>query len=100
MVRDGGGTPLPLDQTNFMVTSGPYRYVRNPMAIAGIGQGICVAIFFQSVPILVYALLGAIIWHWVVRPYEERDMVERFGDSYLEYRRRVSCWVPTFQRND
>ena len=99
MVRDGSGTPLPLDQTNKLVVTGPYRYVRNPMAIAGIGQGIAIAIIFQSIPILIYSLLGALVWHLVVRPIEERDMVRRFGDSYLKYRQHVSCWIPTFHRS-
>lgn len=98
IVHDGDGTPLPLDQTNQLVVSGPYRYVRNPMAIAGIGQGIAIAIVFVSVPILVYSFLGALMWHLVVRPFEERDMAERFGDSYADYRRNVSCWIPTVRR--
>lgn len=97
MVRDGDGTPLPLDQTNQLVVSGPYRYVRNPMAIAGIGQGLAVAILFQSVPVLAYAILGAIVWHLVVRPFEERDMANRFGESYLKYKQRVACWIPTLR---
>ena len=94
IVRDGVGTPLPLDQTNNLVVSGPYRFVRNPMAIAGIGQGLAIATILQSIPIVVYSLLGALVWHLVVRPIEERDMVTRFGDSYLAYRERVTCWVP------
>lgn len=97
MVRDGGGTPLPLDQTNYLVVSGPYRFVRNPMAIAGIGQGVAMATIFQSFPILAYSFLGAVIWHLVVRPLEERDMAQRFGKSYLIYRERVTCWIPTFR---
>jgi protein-S-isoprenylcysteine O-methyltransferase Ste14 len=99
MVRDGRGTPLPLDQTNALVVSGPYRFVRNPMAIAGIGQGLAIAAMFQSIPILVYSLLGAVVWHLVVRPVEERDMVKRFGEPYLAYRNRVTCWIPTFRRH-
>lgn len=95
MVRDGAGTPLPLDQTNNLVVSGPYCCVRNPMAIAGVGQGVAIAMVFQSVPLLVYSLLGALVWHLAVRPVEERDMARRFGESYLRYRRRVSCWIPS-----
>lgn len=95
MVRDGAGTPLPLDQTNHLVVSGPYRYVRNPMAIAGIGQGLAISIAFQSIPILIYSVLGAIVWQMVVRPAEERDMAQRFGEPYEVYRRKVSCWIPT-----
>ncbi|MBM81817.1 MAG: hypothetical protein CMJ78_14670 [Planctomycetaceae bacterium] len=96
MVRDGAGTPLPLDQTNTLVVSGPYRFVRNPMAIAGIGQGLAIAAVFESIPILVYSLVGAVVWHLVVRPIEERDLAKRFGDSYLAYRERVTCWIPRF----
>ena len=99
MVRDGGGTPLPLDQTNHLVVSGPYRYVRNPMAVAGIGQGLAIAIMFQSIPVFVYSIVGGLAWHLVVRPIEERNMVERFGEAYEDYRRRVSCWIPTFRNN-
>ncbi|MCA8988197.1 MAG: isoprenylcysteine carboxylmethyltransferase family protein [Planctomycetaceae bacterium] len=98
MVRDGAGTPLPLDQTNHLVQSGPYRYVRNPMAIAGIGQGLAIALLFHSLPIVIYCLLGAIIWHFVVRPIEERDLAARYGDPYQNYRKQVMCWIPTFRR--
>lgn len=93
-VRDGSGTPLPLDQTNRLVTRGPYRYVRNPMAIAGIGQGLAVATVFHSLSVVFYSLIGAFVWHLVVRPIEERDMVNRFGSAYLEYREQVLCWIP------
>jgi len=94
MVRNGEGTPLPLDQTQKLVTKGPYKYVRNPMAIAGIGQAVSISIFFWSIHILFYAIIGAILWHFVVRPLEEKDMVERFGNDYEEYKRKVKCWVP------
>lgn len=94
MVRDGAGTPLPLDQTNKLVVSGPYRFVRNPMAVAGISQGLAIGLIFQSVALLIYSLLGALVWHLVVRPFEEADMVTRFGESYLEYRSKVACWIP------
>ena len=97
LVRDGMGTPLPLDQTNQLVVSGPYRYVRNPMAVAGIGQGVAIAIIYQSFPILAYAALGALVWQLIVRPIEEQDMTHRFGESFLEYQRHVPCWIPRFR---
>lgn len=98
MVRDGQGTPLPLDQTNRLVVSGPYAYLRNPMAVAGLGQGLAVALITQSVPVLVYVAIGALLWQVVVRPMEERDLSERFGDSYRCYCQEISCWIPRFRR--
>ena len=98
MVRDGDGTPPQMDQTNKLVVSGPYRFVRNPMAIAGIGQGISIAIAFWSLPVLVYSLLGVAVWHFAVRPCEERDMLTRFGEPYRQYRQDVMCWCPTLRK--
>jgi len=94
MVKIGEGTPLPLDQTQKLVTKGPYKYVRNPMAVAGIGQGMAISIFFGSIPVFVYTILGAILWHFVVRPLEEKDMKQRFGKEYEAYRKKVRCWIP------
>jgi protein-S-isoprenylcysteine O-methyltransferase Ste14 len=98
LVKLGKGTPLPLDQTNELVVAGPYAWVRNPMAVAGIGQGIAVGLAYGSLPILCYAALGAVVWHFVVKPFEERDMLKRFGDSYEAYRSQVKCWMPRFKK--
>lgn len=98
MVTIGLGTPLPLDQTNILVTKGPYKIVRNPMAMAGIGQAISIALIYKSIPILVYVLLGALLWQVVVRPIEEKDMLSRFGKEYIAYKNSVSCWIPKFKR--
>ncbi|MCY2982034.1 MAG: hypothetical protein NTY15_00160 [Planctomycetota bacterium] len=51
----------------------------------------------STVPILIYSVLGALVWHLVVRPSEERDMSQRFGEPHEVYRRQVSCWMPTFR---
>lgn len=94
LVKYGSGTPLPLDQTQKLVISGPYGYVRNPMAVAGIGQGLAVSLFCGSYAVLLYVLLGAVVWHWFVRPIEEEDMNNRFGEPYMQYKQKVRCWIP------
>ncbi|SNZ00924.1 methyltransferase family protein [Flagellimonas pacifica] len=96
-VKKGEGTPLPIDQTKKLVINGPYKYVRNPMAIAGMGQGIAVSLYFNSIHILVYALIGGLIWHLVVKPIEEKNMINRFGEDYLMYQKKVRCWIPTLK---
>jgi len=93
----GTGTPLPLDCPNKLVIEGPYKLVRNPMAIAGIGQGICVGIITGSFSIVVYSLSGAILWHLFVRPIEEKDLEQRFGEAYLNYKTQIKCWIPNFK---
>lgn len=92
----GKGTPLPTDCPVALVVKGPYKFVRNPMAVAGIGQGLCVGLCLGSYFVMAYSLLGAFLWHLYVRPMEELDLEKRFGASYLAYKSKTRCWVPRF----
>lgn len=94
IVREGKGTPIPADQTKKLVSKGPYKYVRNPMAIAGLGQGVAVSVYLNSIHVFIYVIIGGIIWQVAVRPLEENDMLERFGTDYDNYRKKVKCWIP------
>ena len=94
MSRIGKGTPLPLDHASELVVVGPYRYVRNPMAVSGIGQGLAVALFLGSPLVAIYALTGSAIWQFVFRPLEEDDLEVRFGEPFASYRSAVKCWLP------
>lgn len=94
MVSHGKGTPLPAAQTSELVIAGPYRWVRNPMAVAGIAQGVAVGMIANSWLVIAYALCGSLVWNWLIRPVEEADLTARFGAAYLDYQTRVRCWVP------
>lgn len=94
MSTQGAGTPLPSAMPNRLVIAGPYRSVRNPMALAGIAQGVAVGLLLTSWMVVVYALAGSIVWNCVVRPLEEADLDHRFGDDFRRYAARVRCWVP------
>jgi len=96
MAVQGRGTPLPADCPRELVVTGPYRYIRNPMAVAGLSQGVAVGIFLGSPAVIAYALAGGPIWSWFVRPWEEADLELRFGESYRRYRNLVRCWLPSF----
>lgn len=90
----GEGTPLPTDTATHLVIMGPYRYVRNPMALGGISQGVCVGLYLGSWATVVYSLMGAFAWHFIARPWEEADLRRRFGQPYEDYVRAVPLWIP------
>lgn len=94
MSKIGKGTPLPLDNARNLVVAGTYAFVRNPMAISGVGQGLAVGLFLGSPLVLIYALMGGLIWQLIFRPLEEANLRERFGAEYEEYCRQVRCWIP------
>ncbi|MFJ4027452.1 methyltransferase family protein [Paenarthrobacter sp. NPDC089989] len=90
----GRGTPLPSAMPNRLVIAGPYRWVRNPMAVAGIGQGVAVGLMLGSWMVMTYAATGSLVWNYAVRPLEEADLEGRFGEDFRRYRANVQCWIP------
>ena len=94
MARHGDGTPLPTMCARRLVVRGPYRWLRNPMAVFGLSQGLAVALWLGSPGTVAYVVAGGVVWHALVRPLEEADLERRFGDAYGAYRRHVRCWVP------
>jgi protein-S-isoprenylcysteine O-methyltransferase Ste14 len=93
----GRGTPLPAAMPNRLVVAGPYRFIRNPMAVAGFVQGAAVGLLLSSWFVVAYGLLGALLWNYAIRPHEEADLERRFGDDFRRYRDAVRCWVPRLQ---
>lgn len=94
MSLHGKGTPLPTATAPELVVRGPYRWVRNPMAVAGIAQGMAVGLGMGSIPVILYAVAGAFVWHFMARPVEEADLIKRFGDAYRQYCDHVPLWRP------
>ena len=88
------GTPVPGDSpSTTVVGSGPYRFSRNPIYVAFSLLQLGMATWVDSVWLLV-TLAGAVaIMALVVIPREERYMARKFGDRYLDYKRRVRRWV-------
>ena len=97
MALRGEGTPLPAATARRLVVVGPYRRVRNPMALAGTLQTVGVGLLLGSWLVLVSSVAGAVVWNTFIRPEEEADLAARFGPGYEAYRQAVRCWVPTWR---
>lgn len=95
MALRGEGTPLPAETARRLVVAGPYRSVRNPMAVAGALQTAGVGLWLGSWIVVALAGAGAVTWNQLIRPHEEADLHRRFGTDYEAYRARVRCWIPT-----
>ena len=88
----GKGTPVPIEPPKEFVASGLYRFVRNPMYVSYIT--IYLALFFisGSTLLLFFTLLCIPAIHLAVVLIEEPSLEKRFGNTYLEYKKRVKRW--------
>jgi len=95
----GNGTPLPTATAADLVIAGPYLYVRNPMALTGVLQGVAVGWLLGSFPLIGGAAICGFVWHFIVRPVEESDLRARFGANYAAYQQAVGLWLPSFKQH-
>jgi protein-S-isoprenylcysteine O-methyltransferase Ste14 len=96
----GKGTPIPLMATQKLIIKRPYTYCRNPMTLGTIIFYLGVAIWlgsFSAVGLAMIYPVGILIY---IKLIEERELEERFGSEYLEYKRRTPFLIPRFLKRD
>jgi protein-S-isoprenylcysteine O-methyltransferase Ste14 len=88
------GTPVRpgANPTHFVVT-GPYRVTRNPMYLGLLT--FLVGCFFvsESLYFLIPPALFFLMINFRQIPFEERLLVDRFGEAYEAYRKQVRRWI-------
>lgn len=93
----GLGTPAPVFPTRYLVVSGLFRYVRNPMYLAVLslifGQGL----FFGSVRVLEYGIAVWAAFYVFVTIYEEPVLRRKYGEEYEEFCAQVPGWIPRWR---
>lgn len=97
LFKVGKGSPVPLKDvhTIMVVSSGPYKFSRNPMIFGYIfiwvGLGILTNSFFLTFGLSVIVTLFLII---MVKIWEEKHLEQLFGEPYIKYKKEVSFIIP------
>ncbi len=79
---------------DYVCTSGPFAYIRNPLYLGNfiIGLSLCIA-FNEWYGYLVFALHFISVYSIMI-PYEEKFLADKFGEKYTEYRAHVRRFIP------
>ena len=85
---------MPVAPTERLVVTGFNRFVRNPMYVGLLTAILGQALLFDSLALVVYAVIGWIATASFVHWYEEPTLVRTYGEQYEEYRRNVPGWTP------
>jgi protein-S-isoprenylcysteine O-methyltransferase Ste14 len=88
-----GGGPGVERPPQRIVSSGPYRYTRNPMYLGHLIFMAGLAITFLSWFAVAILLVNMIWFDRRVRA-DERNLLRQFGEPYADYCRRVKRWIP------
>lgn len=82
------------DGGQILVVTGVYRLCRHPMYLGVVSILLSLCIYsFSIASMLIVA--GLFTFYNRFATYEEKQLVELFGDEYREYQSRVSKWIPS-----
>lgn len=84
---------IPFKPATSLVTSGIYRWTRNPMYLGMAFAYVGLAILLNSLPALVLLPLVIAIVQKQVIAREEAYLERAFGDEYLAYKNHVRTWI-------
>jgi len=88
-----GTSPLPWRPATALVSTGPYRFTRNPMYVGFTLLYVGISLWLNTLWPLLLLPLVIVVMNWGVIAREERYLERRFGEEYLEYKRRVRRWI-------
>jgi protein-S-isoprenylcysteine O-methyltransferase Ste14 len=85
--------PMRPQNASALVTSGIYRFTRNPMYVGDVLILLAVAVFFSN-PLGLAGVVLFVAWMNLLQiPAEERALRARFGAAYDAYCARVRRWL-------
>lgn len=88
-----GTTVRPDRPSSALVTSGPYRRLRNPIYVADVMMLLGLAELTKNIWFALLAAVFAILVTRLAIIPEENHLEGRFGDDYIAYKERTRRWI-------
>ena len=85
--------PIKFKKVNKLVTSGIYKYSRNPMYLGLLMILISSSIFYLNI----YSITTPFFFYWWITKFqikrEEIFLTDKFGKEYLSYKTKTRRWI-------
>ena len=89
-----GGASIPTHQpTETIMTSGPFRFSRNPIYLSMLLLQLGIGIWANSFWFFGLAAVFAWAFSWGVISREEEYLEAKFGEAYLSYKTKARRWL-------
>ena len=93
LFRQNTEDPNPVTQSNKLITTGIYKYIRNPMYLALVIFQIGLGISLSFLHISLMSIFTIITLHYFVIKREETYLKKLFGVDYESYKTKSKRWI-------
>ncbi len=93
LFRQNTEDPNPVTQSNKLITTGIYKYIRNPMYLALVIFQIGLGISLSFLHISLMSIFTIITLHYFVIKREETYLKKLFGVDYESYKAKSRRWI-------
>lgn len=95
-VKDAGKETLTPSQETEMY-GGIYKYIRHPQTTGEMPMFPALGLVINSWFLFILLTVFIIIYVPIIQYFEERDLIERFGDSYRQYQKKTGAFLPKWK---
>ena len=93
LFRQNTEDPNPVTQSNKLITTGIYKYIRNPMYLALVIFQIGLGISLSFLHISLMSIFTIITLHYFIVKREETYLQKLFGVDYESYKAKSRRWI-------
>lgn len=93
VMKAAGTNVRPDKPATAIVTTGPFRFTRNPLYLSLCALQLGIALLINGVMPVVFLLPLILVLHFGVVKREERYLAVKFGDDYLSFKNRTHRWL-------
>lgn len=93
----GKGTLAPWAAPKHLVVEGPFKIARNPMITGILSILTAESLILNSINLFYWMIIFFIVNCIYFKLFEEKQLENKFGREYWEYKQKVPMWIPKFK---
>ncbi|MHA1803150.1 MAG: methyltransferase family protein [Promethearchaeota archaeon] len=98
-IKDAGSETLSPSKDSVMY-GGIYKYIRHPQTIGEFPTFVALGFLLNSWLLVLISSVYIICYTPIMIYYEEKDLIRRFGEIYVEYKKRTGALFPKLKKNN
>ena len=81
-----------------VLNKGIYKYIRHPQTIGEMPLFIAGSFLINSLFLVIWWSVYIVLYIIIIIPFEEKELIKRFGNAYIEYKKITGAFLPKIRK--